>query len=46
MVRPSRVLVSHLVDPQLAHDDVVHRGGDLLPGVVMVSLLKDGVDGS
>lgn len=37
---------SHLVYPQLAHDDVVHRGGDFLPGVVVVALLKDGVDGT
>lgn len=35
---------SHLIDPQFAHDDVVHRGGDLLPCVVIVSLLEDRVN--
>lgn len=37
---------TYLVNPQLSHDDVVHRGGNLLPSVVIVALFKDGVNGA
>lgn len=35
---------TYLVNPQLPHDDVVHCGGHLLPRVVIVALLKHGVN--
>lgn len=38
--------LAHLVYPQLPHDDVVHGGGDFLPRVVIVALLKNGVNGA
>ena len=38
--------LSYLVDPQFAHYDVVDRGGHFFPGVVIIALLKDGMDGS
>lgn len=37
---------SHLVDPQLSYNDVVHCGGHFLPRVVIVALLKDGMNGA
>lgn len=32
---------SHLIDPKLSDNDVVHRGGNFLPRVVIIALLKD-----
>lgn len=35
-----------LVDPQLAHDDVVHRGGDLSPHIVVPAGVEVEVNGA
>lgn len=35
-----------LVDPQLAHDDVVHCGGDLSPHIVVSAGVEDEVNGT
>lgn len=35
---------SHLINPQLANNDVVNCGGNLLPCVVIAALLKNGMD--
>lgn len=38
-------LESHLVDPEFPNDDVVHCGGHFLPRVVIVALVKNGMNG-
>lgn len=37
---------SHLVNPQLPHDDVVHSGCDLMPHVVVPRGVELQVDGA
>lgn len=36
-----RVRASHLIDPKFSDNDVVHRGVNFLPCVVIIALLKD-----
>lgn len=38
--------LTHLVDPELAHDDVVHRGGDFPPDIVIPTGVELQVDGA
>lgn len=35
---------THLIDPQFAHDNVVHCRGNFLPSVVVPSCVEDTVD--
>ena len=36
--------LAHLVNPQFAHDNVVHRCGHFLPSVVVPSRMENTVD--
>lgn len=38
--------LTHLVDPELAHDDVVHSGGDFPPDIVIPTGVELQVDGA
>lgn len=38
--------LTHLVDPELAHDDVVHSGGDFPPHIVIPTRVELQVDGA
>lgn len=41
-----KLSATHLVDPQLAYDDVVHGGGDLSPHVVVPAGVELQVNGT
>lgn len=46
MVTSETCLQTDLVDPQFAHDDVVHCGGDLSPHIVVPAGVEMQVNGT
>lgn len=46
LVTDKKCLETDLVNPQLAHNDVVHRGGDLSPHIVVPAGVELQVNGT